>query len=151
MRANELRINNAVFCKYRKGYFLVKEITETWLRIADPKIGYLYSESYETVVPIELTPEILEGCGFENIGEPFRKWISEEIGIDITERPAGEYFARFIKRYRMSGNTMHADKLGPYIEMIFCPTPFKYLHQLMNFWYSLAGAELPISLKALVK
>lgn len=92
--------------------------------------------------PIPLTPEILVACGFEHLGEPFRRWVSDEIGIDITEGPDNKYYARFIKRYRMSGNTMYSDRNGPNIEMIFCPRAINSLHDLMNFWHSITGTEL---------
>jgi hypothetical protein len=89
----------------------------------------------------------LEACGFESIGEPFRRWASEEMAIDITKGDGDIYFARFIRRYRKSGNATYSDKTGPYIEMIFCPNTFKHLHQLMNFWHSITGSELTVNLE----
>lgn len=127
MTSTELKINNAVYCKYKQGHFLVKEITETWLRIADPKNGFLYSESYETVLPIDLSPSILEACGFENPeGSVF--WYNGKTAII------------------MPGNGGYENG-RLYFNSWFISEPPKHLHILMNVFYYLTGTELTINLE----
>jgi hypothetical protein len=136
MTANELRINNAVYCKYRSGHFLVKEIAESWLRIADPEKGYLYSESYETVVPIRLTWELLDQIGFKAPGHSK----VQRLTIDYSD-------SDYLCTLQVSGSGMQVCRSG--IGAI-CPEVF-HLHELQNLVYSLTGTELKINFKELVK
>lgn len=132
MTSTELRINNAVYCKYRQGHFLVKEITETWLRIADPKKGYLYSESYETVLPIDLSPDILEACGFEKKGGWMGKFYTTDIfddHVEITFEVMDNCLVIYVNDNRA--------------RLITEPK----LHQIMNAWVEFTGTELTINLE----
>lgn len=129
VKPTDLRINNAVYKKYRKGHFLVKEITATWLRIAEPETGYLYAESYETIVPIELSPTLLEACGFE---KDRNGWHLPGTQFSLTE----QLYPCWLDRM-----------LWPQDMPEFRSLSLKHLHQLQNLYLALTGSELSINLE----
>ena len=145
LHAKELRFGNKVFNK--KGEVITVQqihcntiVYDTAINVSRrhlAKVSGLYSPSYTTQVtevvkeaemqeiePIALTPQILEKCGFRN-------FIREE----------------WIITY---GNT-HTDFefTGEGLKLRH-PSPsrvgIKYLHQLQNFFYAIAGQELEINL-----
>lgn len=144
IKPTDLRINNAVYCKYRQGHFLVKEITETWLRIAEPETGYLYAESYETVVPIDLSPDILEACGFEKDGfKAYNLSISPWPDTHLKQLSfAGDYL--YLREGGIEKNRT-ADSL-----CVLWNNDLRgkmQLHQLQNLVQALTGTELSINLE----
>ncbi len=145
LHAKELRFGNKVINK--KGEVLTVQqihcntiVYDTAINVSRrhlSKVSGLYNSSYTTQVtevvkeaemqeiePIALTPQILEKCGFRN-------FIREE----------------WIITY---GNT-HTDFefTGEGLKLRH-PSPsrvgIKYLHQLQNFFYAIAGQELEINL-----
>lgn len=79
------------------------------------------------IYPINLTPEILEKCGFNktNLGDHF---------IIL---PNGNYF-------EIIGSACFiSEAYGDPIEIF---KPLKYLHQLQNLYHSITGKELQITL-----
>lgn len=129
VQVNEFRFNNAVYCKYRHGHYLVKEVAEDSIRIAEPLRGYKFWESYETIIPIELSPDILEACGFvwnDHFGE-----YKNDLLPTIYLSAANEYQAVWVT----SGDS----------EAHLCGV--KYLHQLQNLYFALTGTELSINLE----
>ena len=144
LHAKDLRLGNKVF--NRKGEVItVQQILSNTL-IYDTQInihrkvantGRFYDDSYTTevvelvkeidfqdVTPVSLTPKILEKCGFRN-------FIRDE----------------WILTY---GNTHTDFELREDGLRLRHATPsrvsIKYLHQLQNFFYAIAGEELEINL-----
>lgn len=81
----------------------------------------------EKFKPIELTPEILEQCGFEK-GERFYK--DTDAYWDET------------KRYFISNQWFHRKQAGE--GSIILARDLFYVHQLQNLYFALTGEELTI-------
>jgi hypothetical protein len=115
MKIQELRINNLLL---RRGFF------ENVVTISKNKVN---GSNITEFKPIELTPEILEKCGF----------IKQENGwykFNILEDYINLYFERLTK------TELSISGLGikmPHIQ---------YLHQLQNLYFALTGEELEINL-----
>jgi hypothetical protein len=149
IRANELRIGNAVLYKNRT--WIASEIYEhhIWLTDLDnAKIGY--GIACEQISPIPLNPEILEACGFKS--RPYNNNPAEE--DDAAERGA-EYFTDidgpncqlgiFINDFdKMNSGALLKDNNGYTISMGESPD---FLHQLQNLYFALTASELPVNLQ----
>lgn len=143
LHARELRIGNKVFNS--KGEIItVQQILSNTL-IYDTQInisrkvastGRFYSDSYTTevvelvkeidmedVVPVSLTPKILEKCGFRN-------FVRDEWIISYGNTHTDFEFTSDGLRLRHSTHT----RVG-----------IKFLHQLQNFFYAITGQELEIT------
>jgi hypothetical protein len=82
------------------------------------------SISFENALPIPLTPEILDKCGFvEGIG-PMEGFLTYTNGASI---------------FHQNDNLTYCDQRRPL-------TVVKYLHQLQNLFYCLIGQEIDIKL-----
>jgi hypothetical protein len=79
---------------------------------------------YQDLVPIILTPEILNKCGFRN-------FVRDEWIIRHSSGHADFDFTAEGLRLR------HPSPLG---------MPIKYLHQLQNFFFALTGEEIEVKL-----
>lgn len=123
MQANELRVGNWVL--YKGKYVQVN--ANTILAIANG------SDHYK---PIELSPEILEECGFVE-----RKSIigdTRVLSIDYVDYRLGNTVATVIK----SGTEIEfAPDFGTIEDRSYITT-VHYLHQLQNLYYSLTNTEL---------
>lgn len=125
IQAHEFRIGNAVYCKYRHGHYLVTEINETDIRIKEPEREYKFWESFETVIPIALSAEILQACG--NLeGRCF--YFKEQGAV------------KFIMWQDQVDNSYHYNNGNNNIIV-------ESLHQLQNLFFALTGTELPINLE----
>lgn len=89
----------------------------------------LYSK-YENLKPIVLSPELLEKCGFNRLPlSSVNRWYKYHpiFGLQLSK---GEWYLHGYKHY---------------------PQGVKYLHQLQNLHYFLAGEELNINLSNQLK
>jgi hypothetical protein len=86
--------------------------------------------------PIELTPEILEACGFVNTGS---NWYTEKYFTDCKE-------ALELIRIDINANTFRAsiENDDNEHEPAYTAKPIKYVHQLQNLYYALTQTELQI-------
>lgn len=126
MEANELRLGS----KLRSG---VHVITVTGIHrdtILKNKTPHIYVDGYagknycfklHEISPIELIPEILEECGFNNKGAFYT--INNIISFGYTD---GKLHTTYI-----------GDSVIP---------PIQYLHQLQNLYFALTSKELEINL-----
>ena len=134
IRANELRIGNWI--EYDGRYFKIYSIADVFPTLDTIEFG-IGVVDYNNINPIPLTPEILEKCGFEKEqrsdydGEYFYVWIKN--GVDIHE-----------------GNNSKEFNYATYVKGAQCSFKsgigVKYLHQLQNLYFALAGEELNPSL-----
>lgn len=83
-------------------------------------------DAYRDAYGIELTPEVLEACGFEFV-EHF--W-SNSKGSAI--------------HYDLNNNSVRLAFVGPIFPIV--ASNVKYLHQLQNLYYSLTGEELTVNI-----
>ncbi len=150
MKANELRIGN-----------YVKAPLGEIMRV--DQVGHLDFPDYiharnETEFGqngfegIELTPEILEKCGFglydnytdESLGdfifESYRKWKSKYIYIAIHNRQEGGYDCGLSRQLT---DVVPVDKIDA---NSFNVCELIYLHQLQNIYFALTGEELEVKL-----
>lgn len=138
IQANELRIGNVVrlnnkgweqfsgkLCAIRQVslnaneyYAGLKVLGE--LSLTDRCVGDL-SQFLEYIEPVEITPEILEKCGFEKMSD---RWENE---IDIYEYREGIY-------------RLCLDEYG------ILSLDIKHLQQLQNLYFALTGKELSINI-----
>jgi hypothetical protein len=118
INANELRIGN-----------LIKYIASgQWVEVnGDVMIGMI-ENGFEEFCPINLTPEILEKCGFQ----PFQKNNFFKSYITIDDRGDGNWV---VAEFDQVDGNIH----------LFRNT-IKYLHQLQNLYFALAGEELKLNL-----
>lgn len=109
MKASELRVGNWV--NTPEGvYQVIDVLCDSVNTIAQ------HSLPYDWIEPIQLTPEILQKCGFEQ-GKGVMFWESE--GVGIAYETLGGYFRLYPRTNRID-----------------------YLHQLQNLFHALTGEEL---------
>jgi hypothetical protein len=120
----DLRIGN--FIKDKEGnqlcvYGVAREDSHNIIWYDEEGGFYLNDDEAE---PIPLTPEILEGCGFERISNFFYdKWVDNlKLRVSLTK-----------------------DLMTFSYDDTDLPS-YKYLHQLQNIYHSLTGQELQINL-----
>jgi len=111
-----------------------------WLRVAGDlpiheKIVSNICQLIEYVAPVELTPEILEKCGFE------RKfnYASNRNSFHVSSK--GRDFALEV----IDENQWSFYQINN-VGMIHRLASLQYLHQLQNLYYTLCGTELNINL-----
>ena len=121
MEAKDLRIGNYAFTYKPEMFGIIKAISAR-------RDGTVYLEvgsiSYPNLpitqlMPILLTPEILDKCGFEKLNSGNR---------------------RFNKIVLM------CESVSNYLLKDIPLTPIKYLHQLQNLYFALSGKELEVKL-----
>ena len=123
LSANELRIGN-----YLQGYPL--DIPKIGLyhdgvtKITSYGIMMIESGNITSFLPIPLTPEILEKCGFE-WSIYHQAWHKQGFVFDLSERSVGGFW--------IHKSRIHSE--------IICPE-IKHIHQLQNLYFSLTGEEL---------
>lgn len=126
IKANELRVGNKVYYTVSGSKKHIGEITQV-VKTEDGikgTIDYHYPLSFGE--PINLTPEILEKCGFEwsIYHQAFHKHSDGHETYDLNEcYPSGYQFSTF-KKQALIG------------------IPVKHLHQLQNLYFALTGEEL---------
>jgi hypothetical protein len=145
LHAKDLRYGNKVFNK--KGEVITVQqilcntiVYDTAINVSRrhlSKVSGFYNSSYTTQVtevvkeaemqeiePIELTPKILERCGFRNFVRD--EWI-------VTSGNTHTDFVFSSEGLQLRHST--PSRVG-----------IKYLHQLQNFFYAIAGQELEVNL-----
>ena len=115
IQANELRIGNWVEPQFN-GMSVVTPLQVTGMFIR--QVSALESAIADNYNPIQLTPEILEKCGFIMVKEDF--WQKLNVTIILTK----------------DGNNL----CFVYVEEILNAP--KSLHQLQNLYFALTGEEL---------
>lgn len=123
IKANELRIGNIV--KAGLIYITVKEITSTYVG-SNELISCI---PYSRLRPVQISPEILEACGFEKrLGDANGQvWGILNFTLIYGRTDDGD-FGWFLNGYH---NDCH----------------LQYLHQLQNLFFILRGTELTINLE----
>lgn len=134
-QANELRIGNLVQAIGRDGYCEVtgirkQEVKDGWyysVVVNDEKENHLLPDH---LLPIPLTPDILEKCGFPEIKNdilPYWQWKDKD-GNCIEWHDDGSVLVAKV------GECNHGFNMDK--------NPVTSLHQLQNLYYSLTGQEL---------
>jgi len=118
VKANELRLGNLVY-----GFKTIWQIDFTDFRNYDTDTGEL---PYD---PIQLTPEILERCGFQYYAWPDFLQFSHFIKNDFILRETDSGYSFF--------NTSKCDNSQRQHLVII-----RHLHQLQNLYFALTGEEL---------
>lgn len=137
IQANELRIGNIVGYKYAEkadiSYHRVLAIGEFTARLSDyPGSGGWFDREYEDIIPVELSPEMLQGCGFTT--------------------PEHSRVSRMTIAYANSNSPCTLQDSASGIQICrggigaICAPVFS-LHQLQNLYFALTGAELIINLE----
>ncbi|HET6225433.1 MAG TPA: hypothetical protein VFF27_04075 [Bacteroidia bacterium] len=142
IKATELRIGNHIRYNPNGGFGDVIELHTigkhtAYGRNLDNQLINLKIDLDRWIDPIPLTPEILEGCGFEgDIIDNFRL----QVGADYTQGCLIFYISPKRNNIQISYG-LGGDKSS----YIYLPIP-KSLHQLQNLYFALTGQELNINL-----
>lgn len=126
IQANELRLSNIFQFDYsdHRDYIRLHGIYE--------KDGNGFAVTYgrniplDKLIPVELSPELLEACGFEKDDQGFHN-----LGKVSINMPGINGYA----------------KGRLYFNSWFIKEPPKYLHELQNVVHALTGSELSINLE----
>ncbi len=118
---NELRIGNLVYNEYAKAYQIIDGYT-FWHTMFPDDVMHLVE--LIGLQPIELSPLILEKCGFEG------GYFTYDYGKLSIHLPSNSY---------KNGRTF-------FNSWCIIEESVKYLHQLQNLYYSLTNEELNIKL-----
>jgi hypothetical protein len=145
LHAKDLRYGNKVYNKRGEvitvqqilGSSVVYDTTLNVNRRQLSKVSGSYDSSYTTYVvetvkeaglqdiePVKLTPQILEKCGFRN-------FVRDEWIVSHGNEHTDFLFSEEGLRLRHTTSTR---------------VPIRYVHQLQNFFYAIAGQELEIDL-----
>lgn len=131
IQANELRIENLVkdslnrigIVKSVTSNILTVKLDSSTLRVTTTKNGF------DNLHGVELTPEILEKCGFVHINGKHQLEFKGDAGFLELE------------------DDFSIALLGGKEDFGFTPKNLlKYLHQLQNLYFSLTGVELEVTL-----
>lgn len=132
IKANELRIDNIVLVQ------TLNVIPVNFMNKEMVRIGEIDPECFpddpmlNRFMGIELTPEILEKCGFERVDNKYQKnWI-----IKAEDNYHSVQFTD--EKYFYSNDKSDA---GCYVL-----AEVRYLHQLQNLYFCLTGEELSVEL-----
>lgn len=141
MKSNELRLGNWI--KYTNHKELRNDYKGTFLKVDIDTLMYIdtnnHADFYE---PIELTPEILEKCGFENDNGEFSiPNLDFDLMICCSENGL---WCAYNFGHVNPGPLPHRIPTGMQANPI-C-NPFKHLHQLQNLVHALTGEELTVNL-----
>jgi hypothetical protein len=115
MKASELRIGNWVQGASRGGY-----------EQATGRMIFQLEDNKLNVLPIPLTPEILEKAGFNMEGKYI--WLKIDEAFELCTFASG------------------TPGVGLYFEGQWLGDTFNYLHQIQNLFFALTGEELNIEL-----
>ena len=118
LKSSDLRIHNLVHYKGKPKWVHMQELIDIESRNFD-------------YTPIELTPDILKKCGFENVDGWYAN--GDEIDVDKYKRGDFEVLCAAVGELVF----LYRDKELDHI---------KYLHQLQNLYYTLFGIELQVKL-----
>lgn len=103
----------------------------------------IYAESFNDIeqgwlvpFPVELTPEILEACGFKKHAEIKTLFFLNEFRVDIKHGNV-----KLLRQCHAAGESQQHACGYPFIsDRISCTS----VHQLQNLYFALTGSELPI-------
>jgi hypothetical protein len=148
VKANELRIGNWVFCLEP---VLIESIDERGInRTNDSQMGSTQIRSYycalDMLAGIPLTPEILEKCGFEK--STSNDIYEREIYSIQVANNTSLYFDAHKNWMRGDADVewyLSHEWNNNHFKNDFWGNP-KYLHQLQNLYFALAGEELIVNL-----
>jgi len=130
LQANELRISNWINTDF--GYAQIDSICEVSVSTKNKLGSWLLKE----IEPIELTPEILEACGFEKSDN--KAWYASlDKEFDLYEVNGFEFINADDGKFYLWISTN-----DPYNNFFW--TEIKYMHQLQNLYFDLIGKELPV-------
>lgn len=139
MKAQEIRFGNIFnfeddsLCMSCYGVVIsIKEWHGRWKSITNANLGYEQDDNYIDFEPIELTPEILEKCGFDRYTEVPNDGIGDK--LEVFEGLYGVVFF-FDVHGALVFKDYHSNMNRP-----------KYLHQLQNLYFALTGEELEVKL-----
>ena len=140
IQSNELRLGNIFHSPEDNEIVFIEKIQKEFVdvrNIGDGEFHYSYLCQIQHLKPIELTPEILEKCGFE------------KSLIDESNPGDGCYYSmKIIDDKHCDLSFISGDKNG-ILEVCLFPYEtwfiFQYIHQLQNLYYALTGKELDIS------
>lgn len=132
MKANEIRFGNifnfeddSLFMSCYGVVISIKEKHGRWRSITNANLGYEQDDNYIDFEPIELTPEILEKCGFV---KPAHSYIGDIFHLSEWDEYPLNWCVAMNKN-----NAVIILKL-------------KHLHQLQNLYFALTGEELEVKL-----
>lgn len=128
--AQELRIGN--WLKYNDLPITVSGISSTNFTCTYKGLLYMNMEDCQS---IELSPEILDKCGFENLK-------IEMSGCQVWNIPNTHWRIAMSYRDEICFKLWHKQVSPP----TWLLSEFLYLHQLQNLYYCLVGQELQINL-----
>jgi hypothetical protein len=126
IKANEIMLGNIYFDQNDNYHLWKVEDFQHKTMFTDNQLWFIPFK------PVELTPKILEKCGFEII--------YNEIDIIIKKRIEGISMLKFAY-FKEDGYLQQLVN-----ECICVGIPFKLLHQFQNRYFSLTGEELTINL-----
>lgn len=147
INANELRIGNWVNFTYNHKSKAIQipckvyELRRELVTLEDKHD--LITVRFEAIQPVDLTPEILEKCGFENNDGEFTHPNNTDFDLMFCASENGLWCG-----YNFGDLKGIAPFQGPLTGVVALPicNPFKYVHQLQNLYFALTGEELKIEL-----
>jgi hypothetical protein len=140
IQANEFRLGNYILLD-GKHMARITTITETTIttenvhnKYQDGSSGDAWDTTSDFLLPIPLTPELLEACGFKHW-----KFEQEISSFDFYKK--SENFELFIVHDAIKNEYQHQTFYYKNRS-----NPVASLHQLQNLYYALTGTELEIKL-----
>jgi len=139
VQANELRIGNWVTHRhFPYDFFNIRSVSKDRLHMINivDTGGYAIDYNLSDLHPIELTPEILEKCGFKKNrnGESSIEINDIASHLELMEGKEGYYYPSFTQ------TPQGDEERTVYFNRIRC------VHQLQNLYYALTQTELTINL-----
>ncbi len=129
---NELRVDNYVAHSDHPGdYFTIRGVCKDRVHPIEliDNSGYAIKEDdLSKIMPIPITPELLEKCGFTKMGS--------SVYTDVECYELDGYF--------MAGGQLH--KFINNNTSVFLNIKIKFLHQIQNIFFALRNKELTINL-----
>jgi hypothetical protein len=139
IKANELRVNNWYLFNGEPGMLCINESFTLYVYFARQSNEMFEKYSFEQRTPIPLSPEVLTACGFEKKYLD-RKKVDE--GCYYEKEVCSKYYG---ENYYCDLTFITGDKNG-FLEVCLLPVEesvrVRYLHELQNLFYCLAGEEL---------
>jgi hypothetical protein len=120
--ANELRIGNYIYWDENQ-VFKISGITKAGCRFEDDNNQF---RTHKRILPIPLTPEILEKCGMQKLNN---SWIIDDGSRDEHGAVISGNYTFSLFGYNVS-------------ELYYGKFHVKHLHQLQNLYFFLTGKEL---------